>query len=146
MTTSPIEPADEPGRRAAAAVLPFEFCVQASLLFRQQGRLGLHPDALPILLQLAELWWAAERQPFAARNLAGRLGLRPREMNPHLTAFEADGLVRCDQRAGAPVRYDLSGLFRKLRRLEADAARADPRHASGAALRASANTLYQVSM
>ena len=130
MLTSPIEPADEPGKRAAEPVLPFEFCIQASLLFRQQGRLDLRPDGLPVLFQLAELWWAADRQPFAERDLAARLGVSPRQLNRHLTAFEACGLVkRDDQRADRPVRYDLSGLFRTLRRLELDAAGANPGHA-----------------
>ena len=78
----------------------------------ENSGLYLRPDGLPVLFQLAELWWAADRQPFAERDLAARLGVSPRQLNRHLTAFEACGLVkRDDQRADRPVRYDLSGLF-----------------------------------
>ena len=130
MLTSPTMPAEDAGRCAAEAVLPFEFCLQASVLFRQRGRLDLRPDGLPVLLQLAELWWAADRRPFAERDLAARLGLSPRELNRHLAAFEAHGLLRRDHpRSDGQARYDLSGLFRTLRRLEEDAARANPLHA-----------------
>jgi predicted transcriptional regulator len=100
------------------------FSVLPSLIFRAQGRLGLNPTQLAVLLQIADYWWDQERKPYPGKNaLSERLGLSARQIQRHIADLEAAGLVKRIERRAAhrgklSNAYDLSGLVEKLKKLE----------------------------
>ena len=102
------------------------FCIVPSLLLRAQGRLGINPTQLAILLQLCEHWWQEENKPHPGkRRLADRLGIGPRQIQRHIAELEAGGLVERIERHGQDGGkqtniYDLSGLVAKLKEIEPD--------------------------
>jgi DNA-binding MarR family transcriptional regulator len=123
MLSSQVRPAPDAAQSRSGDPLPLEFCLQASLLFRHRGRLGLGPGGFPVLLQLVDSWWAAGCRPFAQPDLADRLGLTDRQLRRELDDIERRGLIRReDRRTGrlTQVFLDLSGLFEMLRRLRVD--------------------------
>ena len=105
-------------------VMALGFCIVPSLLLRAQNRLGLNPTQLAVLMQLADFWWDRERKPFPSKAvLAERLGLSSRQVQRHIADLETAGLVeRVERRAqhGGKLTnlYDLSGLVRRLKKLE----------------------------
>ena len=108
------------------AVMDLGFCIVPSLLLRGQRRLGLSPTQLAVLLQLCDHWWDAERNPYPGKKrLAERLGISPRQLQRHVAALEAAGLVARIERRGRDGgklsnSYDLSGLVKRLNLLEPD--------------------------
>jgi hypothetical protein len=112
------------GRDMAGDVLPLDFCMQASSLFRHQQQLRLCPEHLSVLLQLAEFWWEADCKPFHSRaDLAARLHLSEGQVRRHLYELEERGFLRrCDRGfSDAAAQYDLSGLMMKLQDLDFEA-------------------------
>jgi hypothetical protein len=117
MLTPQFEPTTPHGGADAAPVLPLQFCMQASLLFRNQDRLKFSPGGFPVLLQLVEHWWAVGCRPFREPELAARPGLGERQLRRHLTELERRGLLtRDDRRAGRQPLYDLGGPVQRLGR------------------------------
>lgn len=100
------------------------FCVIPSLIFKAQARLGLNPTQLAVLLQLADHWWDASRNPYPSKKtLSERLGLSPRQVQRYITELELAGLVSREIRTSAHKGrmsngYDLKGLVEKLKSLE----------------------------
>ena len=105
-------------------VVELGYCMVPSLLLRAQNRLGLSPTQLAVLLQLCDFWWERERKPYPSKKtLAERLDLSPRQVQRHIAALETAGLVeRVERRASHGGKltnlYDLSGLVRRLSKLE----------------------------
>lgn len=106
------------------AVMERGFSIFPSLIFRAQQRLGLNPTQLAVLLQLADYWWDEERKPYPSKKaLSERLGLSSRQVQRYIAELEEAGLVRRIERR-APHRgklsnaYDLSGLVKRLKKLE----------------------------
>lgn len=103
-----------------AEVMSLGFCVLPSLIFRAQRRLGLNPNQLAVLLQLADFWWDAKRKPFPKKaDLADRLFLSERQVQRHIADLEQKGYVQRIERRAAhrgkiSNEYDLSGLVKKL--------------------------------
>ena len=107
-------------------VMKLGYCIVPSLLLRAQQRLGLSPTQLAVLLQLCDHWWDAERKPYPGKKrLADRLGMSKRQLQRHVAALEAAGLVQRHERTAShggklSNSYDLSGLVERLKRLEPD--------------------------
>jgi len=103
-----------------AEVMSLGFCVLPSLIFRAQRRLGLNPNQLAVLLQLADFWWDAGRKPFPKKSdLAERLFLSERQVQRHIADLEKKGYVQRIERRAAhrgkiSNEYDLSGLVKRL--------------------------------
>ena len=106
------------------AVMERGFSIFPSLIFRAQQRIGLNPTQLAVLLQLADYWWDEERKPYPSKKaLSERLGLSPRQVQRYIAELEEAGLVRRIERRAAHCgklsnAYDLSGLVRRLKKLE----------------------------
>lgn len=121
-------PGKETGRASekkwGKEVIALGFCIVPSLLLRAQNRLGLNPTQVAVLMQLCDFWWDRERKPYPSKAvLAERLGLSPRQVQRHIADLETAGLVeRVERRAvhGGKLTnvYDLSGLVRRLKKLE----------------------------
>lgn len=131
------QPTKVTGRNTAAArkwgkkVMDHGFCIVPSLLFKAQGRLGLNPTQLAVLLQLCEHWWEPDNKPHPGkRRLAERLGIGPRQIQRYIASLEQAGLVkRIERRSGSGAKqtntYDLSGLVERLKKLEPEFRRAE---------------------
>jgi DNA-binding HxlR family transcriptional regulator len=90
-------------------------------LFRQQQRLRLSSHQVVILLNLAMHWWRPKDLPFISpHKIAKRMGVSRRTVERQLKKLCDMGYVerkRVDDEQGVDspkVRYDLSGLIRKL--------------------------------
>lgn len=111
-------------RKWGKKVMKLGFCIVPSLLLRAQGRLGLTPTQLAILLQLCEHWWDEDNKPHPGKKrLADRLGIGPRQIQRHIAELETGGFVMRIERHGSDGRkqtntYDLSGLVEKLQKIE----------------------------
>lgn len=118
-------------KKWSKVVMAQGFCIVPSILLRAQQRLGLNPTHLVILLQLAEYWWDEDRKPYPSkRDLSGRLGLSPRQIQRHIAALERRGFVRRNERHAArggksSNEYDLSGLVEHLKKLAPEIAEAN---------------------
>lgn len=112
-------------------VMALGFCMVPSLLLRAQGRLGLNPTQLAIIMQLCEYWWDNERKPYPSKKaLSERLGIGSRQLQRHLAELEKAELIRRVERrnnVGAKLsnRYDLDGLVKRLQELEPEFRRAE---------------------
>ncbi len=106
------------------AVIELGFCLVPSLLLRAQRRLNLNPTQLAVLLQLCDFWWEKERKPFPSKEtLSQRLSLSERQVQRYIAELEQEGLVaRIERRASNGGKlsntYDLSGLVKRLQKLE----------------------------
>ena len=66
-----------------------------NLLLRAQGKLKITPVQLNVLVQLAEHWWEADKDPFPAKErIATRMGKSPRQIQRYITQLEKRGLVK----------------------------------------------------
>ena len=66
-----------------------------NLLLRAQGKLKLSPVMLNVLVQLAEHWWEADKNPFPAKDrIAIRMGKSPRQVQRYITKLENAGFVK----------------------------------------------------
>ena len=94
------------------------------MIFRAQQRLGLNPTQLTVLLQLADYWWDEERKPYPSKKaLSERLGLSSRQVQRYIAELEEAGMVqrierRAPHRGNLRNAYDLSGLVKRLKKLE----------------------------
>jgi len=76
-----------------AQVIRLGYTVVPSLLLRAQAKLGLTPEQLNVLLQLAEHWWEADKEPYPSKEtLARRMHKSPRQVQRYLTQLEDAGL------------------------------------------------------
>jgi len=116
-------------------VLDHGYCIIPALLLRAQCRLGLNPTQLAVLIHLADFWWEADRHPYPSKKTLGeRLGLSPRQVQRYLAELEDAGLVqRIERRAPRHPgkisnKYDLSGLVRRLKKLEPEFREVEEEH------------------
>ena len=105
-------------------VMKLGFTPLPNLLLRAQGKLKLSPVMLNVLVQLAEHWWEADKNPFPAKDrIATRMGKSPRQVQRYITQLEKGGFVARIQRfsgrkAQTSNEYSLAGLVAKLKALE----------------------------
>ncbi len=102
-------------------VMKFGYTPLPNLLLRAQGRLGISPVQLNVLVQLAEHWWEADKDPHPAKDrIAGRMGKSPRQVQRYITQLEKKGMVKRVNRYFGRKRqtsnfYSLDGLVAKLK-------------------------------
>lgn len=114
----------ESEKKWGRSVLNLGYSIVPSLIFRAQARLGLSPVQLVLLLHLSDFWWVKESKPFPSKSmLAERMNLSSRQIQRHLADLEKGGFIeRVERFAGHKGQqsnfYDMSGLVRKLKRLE----------------------------
>jgi DNA-binding MarR family transcriptional regulator len=100
-----------------------------NLLLRAQGKLEITPVQLNVLVQLAEHWWEADKDPFPAKDrIATRMGKSPRQIQRYITQLEKRGLVKRIKRySGRKTQtsnaYSLEGLIAKLTAVEPEFAK-----------------------
>jgi hypothetical protein len=64
------------------AVLKLGYTMLPNLLLQAQGRLGISPLQLNVLVQLIQHWWDADSDPFLAKEtIARRMGKSPRQIS-----------------------------------------------------------------
>ncbi|WP_051882346.1 helix-turn-helix domain-containing protein [Parvularcula oceani] len=119
-------------RKWSKPVMDIGFCIVPSLLLRAQGRLGLNPTQLAVLLQLCDFWWDEARKPYPSKDtLSERLGISPRQIQRYIAELEDAGLVKRIERHHAghggklSNMYDLSGLVERLKVLAPEFRQAD---------------------
>jgi len=101
-----------------------------NLLLRAQGKLKLSPVMLNVLVQLAEHWWEADKNPFPAKDrIAIRMGKSPRQVQRYITKLESAGFVKRIERftgkkAQTSNEYSLAGLIGKLKAVEPEFSKA----------------------
>src|SRR6185437_11078863 len=100
-----------------------------NLLLRAQGKLKLSPVMLNVLVQLAEHWWEADKDPFPAKDrIATRMGKSPRQIQRYIAQLEKRGLVKrikrfLGRKAQTSNAYSLDGLITKLKAVEPEFAK-----------------------
>lgn len=104
-------------------VMKLGFTPLPNLLLRAQGKLKLSPVMLNVLVQLAEHWWEADKDPYPAKDrIAGRMGKSPRQVQRYITKLEKAGFVKRIERFSGRKQtsngYSLAGLVAKLKLLE----------------------------
>jgi hypothetical protein len=104
-------------------VMKLGFTPLPNLLLRAQGKLKLSPVMLNVLVQLAEHWWEADKDPYPAKDrIAGRMGKSSRQVQRYITKLEKDGFVKRIERFSGKKQtsnaYSLAGLVTKLKTLE----------------------------
>ena len=108
----------------SSQVMKFGYTPIPNLLLRAQGKLKITPVQLNVLVQLAEHWWEADKDPYPAKDrIAGRMGKSPRQVQRYITQLEKKGLVRRIERFGGRKAqtsnaYSLNGLVKKLQAVE----------------------------
>lgn len=106
------------------AVVDYGFTVLPTLLLQGQQRLGLSAMQLNVLMQLLDHWWDPTSKIYPSkRTIAERIGVTPRSVQKTIAALEQAGFVNRIRRKtvyGDPNTniYDLSGLIKKLKKLE----------------------------
>lgn len=94
-----------------------------SILLWGQGRLGLKPDELNVLLQILSHWWTKGQNPHPSKEtIARRIGKDARTVQRHLTSLEKAGFIKRETRfkmhkGQDSNAYDLRGLIKKLREI-----------------------------
>jgi hypothetical protein len=110
--------------RWSVQVLKLGYTPIPNLLLRAQAKLGLTPVQLNVLLQLAEHWWEADKDPFPSKEtLARRMKKSPRQVQRVITKLEKGGFVKRIERFKGPKAqttngYSLAGLVKKLKAVE----------------------------
>ncbi len=114
----------ESEKKWGRAVMDLGYSMIPSLIFHAQARLGLNPTQLVLLLHLADYWWHREQMPFPSKSaLAGRMGIKERQIQRYMTALENAGFIKRVERftrhkGQQSNEYDMTGLVDKLRKLE----------------------------
>lgn len=116
------------GRRAedkwSAQVMKLGYTPIPNLLLRAQGKLEISPVQMNVLLQLAEHWWEAGKDPYPAKDtIAARVGKSRRQVQRYITELEKDGFIeRIARFSGTKAQtnnaYSFNGLISKLKALE----------------------------
>jgi hypothetical protein len=127
-TVIPLPLTKKARRRAedkwSSTVMKFGYTPIPNLLLRAQGKLKITPMQLNVIVQLAEHWWEADKDPYPAKErIATRLGKSPRQIQRYLTQLEAKGFIRRVERftgkkAQTSNAYSLNGLVKKLQAVE----------------------------
>jgi hypothetical protein len=122
-------------------VMKLGYTIVPALLLRAQKRLGLTPQHLNLILQIAEHWWKAEALPFPGKTkIAHRMGCTPRHVQRLLTDLEKCGYLQRVERTnrhGSQMSnyYSLGGLVKRLEELAPEFQReADEREQNRAAV------------
>jgi hypothetical protein len=109
-----------------APVMNLGFSIIPSLLFKAQDRLGLSATQLAVILQLADHWWDADRNPWPSKALlASKMGIKARQIQRVIAELEQRGYVRRIDRylpkgGKTSNAYDLKGLVKALAKLAPD--------------------------
>jgi DNA-binding MarR family transcriptional regulator len=111
------------------AVQSHGYAAIPSIMIRAQHRLGITPTQFCILVQLLEYWRTPDRVPFPTKKqLADRIGLKPKAIQLNIAALEKAGFIHREQHKTAAGdwganTYHLDGLVEKLKKLEPEFAR-----------------------
>lgn len=112
--------------RWSPQAMKFGYTLLPNLLMRAQGILKITPTQFNVLVQLAEHWWEADKDPFPAKErIAKRIGKSPRQVQRYITELEKKGLIKrtarfLGRKAQTSNSYSLAGLVAKLKALEPD--------------------------
>jgi len=95
----PLPTTKKRGNRAedkwSPQVMKLGYTPLPNLLLRAQGKLKLTPSQFNVLVQVAEHWWEAERDPYPAKDtIARRMNKSPRQVQRYLTQLERAGLIK----------------------------------------------------
>ncbi len=107
-------------------VISHGYTAVPNVMIRSQHRLGVNQTQMMILIQLLSYWFDKERVPFPSKKeLADRLGLRPKTIQDNMKALETAGFVRREQIKTSygdwgSNRYHLDGLVKRIKALEPD--------------------------
>lgn len=110
-------------------VLKHGYTPLPNLLLRAQGKLKITPTQLNVLVQLAEHWWEADKDPYPAKDrIAQRMRKSPRMIQRYITQLEKSGLIKRVERftgrkSQTSNAYSLAGLIRKLQAVEPEFAK-----------------------
>lgn len=91
-----------------------------TILLWGQGKLGLTPEEMNVLLQLISHWWIKSDNPHPSKaTIARRMGRDPRTIQRHLTSLEDKKIIKRQERRKVHKGqdsngYDLRGLIKKL--------------------------------
>jgi len=102
-------------------VMKFGYTPLPNLLLRAQGKLKITPLQLNVLVQLAEHWWEADKDPYPAKErIALRMGKSQRQVQRYLTQLEKQGFIKRSARyngkkAQTSNAYSMQGLINKLK-------------------------------
>lgn len=112
----------ESQRKWGVVTMKCNFSVVPALLFRAQGRLGISPTQLAIILQIHDFWWHADRWPWVSKGeLSQRLNISEKIIQRNLKELDDRGYVKRITRVLNHRRrangYDLSGLITRLQEL-----------------------------
>jgi hypothetical protein len=114
----------------SSPVMKFGYTPIPNLLLRAQGKLEITPVQLNVLVQLAEHWWEADKDPYPAKDrIAQRMGKSPRQIQRYITQLEKKQLVTRIERFGGRKAqtsnaYSLAGLVKKLQAVEPEFSKA----------------------
>jgi len=96
-----------------------------------QGKLGISPLGLNILLNLVSLWWDVSEQPYPSQQtLANRIGVSKRSIQRESLSLIKAGLLKTrrstyqDEKLHGRNAYDLKPLVEKLQELSPNLAKA----------------------
>lgn len=125
-------------------VLVHGYTALPSILIQAQSRLGITPLQFNILAQLLDYWRDPSRAPFPSKkDLADRIGCKPKTIQTNIRELEKAGLVTREMRRTAAGDwnsniYHLNGLVERIQKLEPEfaAAKAKKREAQEARKRA----------
>lgn len=91
-----------------------------TILLWGQGKIGLTPEEMNVLLQLISHWWIKSDNPHPSKaTIARRMGRDPRTIQRHLTSLEDKKIIKRQERRKVHKGqdsngYDLRGLIKKL--------------------------------
>jgi hypothetical protein len=114
---SPRERRDRAEQKFGLEVVLAGYQIVPDVLVRYQGRLGLAPIDMCVLLNLGAHWWYADNQPSPrSRTIAHRINTHVRNVQRSLRSLRNAGLVEM-QRVGGRRQYDLKPLAKRLESL-----------------------------
>ena len=112
------------------SVLSHGYTAIPSILIQAQGRLGITPLQMNIIIQLLDYWREPERRPFPTKkDIAGRIRVTDKTIQTNIRKLEQAGLIRREQRKTAcgdwnSNIYHLDELVERIAQLEPDFAKA----------------------
>lgn len=99
-----------------AAVAGFQ--AVPDLLLKNQGKLGLTPTDMVVLLNILMHWWYPEQKPFPrSTTIAQRIGVTARTVQRSISNLEANGLLVRETSADGRVFLDPTPMVAMLEKL-----------------------------
>lgn len=116
-TLSPQDRRDRAEQKFGTDVIRAGYQVVPDVLVRYQGRLGLSPTDVCVLLNLGAHWWYPESQPSPrSQTIAHRMNVHVRMVQRSLSSLKAAGFIDLHKEGGRR-HYDLKPLVKRLEAL-----------------------------